>query len=56
MMTTGVFLWIVYGLYLGSRPVIAANIITFGCLAVLAWAKFFTKQEVSTDKSPREHA
>ncbi|MDR3592523.1 MAG: SemiSWEET transporter [Negativicutes bacterium] len=41
MMSAGVFLWIVYGSFLGSMPIIAANIITFGCLVLLAWAKFF---------------
>jgi len=39
MMLTGVFSWVVYGLYMKSIQLIAANIVTFGCLAVLAWIK-----------------
>lgn len=29
MFSTGVFLWLIYGLYIESYPVIIANIITF---------------------------
>ena len=33
----GVFLWLVYGIYIGSFPVIAANALTLGLsLAILA--------------------
>jgi MtN3 and saliva related transmembrane protein len=41
MMTTGVLLWIIYGLYLNSMPLIMANVVTMCCLVVLVWAKFF---------------
>ena len=29
LFSTGVFLWLLYGLYTGSRPVIASNAVTF---------------------------
>jgi len=54
MMITGVFLWIVYGIYLGSIPVIAANVITFVFLLVLTWVKFSTKNENKNQKSYEE--
>ena len=43
MMTAGVFLWVIYGSYLGSMPIMAANIITLGCLILLVWTKFFRR-------------
>lgn len=39
MMTTGVFLWLVYGYYVGSPSVFVANIITFFSLLVLLFVK-----------------
>lgn len=54
MMTTGVFLWIIYGIYLGSMPVIAANIVTLGCLGVLAWVKFFRSISKNNDRGIKE--
>ncbi len=30
LFSVGVFLWLVYGLYTGSKPVIASNIVTLG--------------------------
>ena len=36
LLTTGIFLWLVYGILLGSLPIILANSITFvGCLYIL---------------------
>ena len=40
MMNSGVFLWILYGVHIGSTPVVAANVITLICLLILAWVKF----------------
>ncbi len=39
MMTTGVFLWLIYGYYVGSPSVFVANIITFFFLLVLLFVK-----------------
>jgi len=35
----GVLLWTLYGLWTGSMPIIAANIITFILILVLLWMK-----------------
>lgn len=35
----GVVLWLVYGLFLGSAPIIAANAVTFALLAVILLMK-----------------
>lgn len=35
----GVLLWTLYGLWTGSTPIIAANIITFILILVLLWMK-----------------
>ena len=35
----GVLLWTIYGLWTGSMPIIAANIITFILILVLLWMK-----------------
>ena len=35
----GVLLWTVYGVWTGSVPIIAANIITFVLILVLLWMK-----------------
>jgi MtN3 and saliva related transmembrane protein len=35
----GVLLWTLYGLWTGSMPVIAANVITFILILVLLWMK-----------------
>jgi MtN3 and saliva related transmembrane protein len=36
----GVLLWTVYGIWIGSLPIIAANIITFALILFLLWMKF----------------
>jgi MtN3 and saliva related transmembrane protein len=36
----GVLLWTVYGVWTGSMPIIAANVITFILILVLLWMKF----------------
>ena len=35
----GVILWTVYGIWIGSLPIIAANIVTFGLILFLLWMK-----------------
>jgi MtN3 and saliva related transmembrane protein len=35
----GVLLWTVYGIWTGSMPVIAANVITFFLILILLWMK-----------------
>ncbi len=37
--TTGVFLWLVYGLLLVNFPLIAANLVTFVLSATILWFK-----------------
>ena len=39
MMTTGVFLWLIYGYYVGSPSVFVANVITFFSLLALLFVK-----------------
>jgi MtN3 and saliva related transmembrane protein len=42
----GVFLWLVYGLGIGSFPVIAANAVTLAlALAILALKLYYDRQE-----------
>ncbi|MEN6444132.1 MAG: SemiSWEET transporter [Methanoregula sp.] len=36
----GVLLWTVYGIWIGSLPIIAANLITFILILFLVWMKF----------------
>ena len=36
----GVLLWTLYGVWTGSIPIIAANVITFVLVLVLLWMKF----------------
>jgi MtN3 and saliva related transmembrane protein len=35
----GVLLWALYGIWTGSMPIIAANVITFVLILVLLWMK-----------------
>jgi MtN3 and saliva related transmembrane protein len=35
----GVILWTVYGIWIGSFPIIAANIVTLGLILFLLWMK-----------------
>ena len=39
MMTTGVFMWLIYGYFAGSPSVFTANVITFFSLMALLWVK-----------------
>jgi MtN3 and saliva related transmembrane protein len=36
----GVLLWTLYGIWTGSMPIIAANVITFILVLILLWMKF----------------
>ena len=39
LFAAGIFLWTLYGIWINSIPIIAANIITFGLILVLLWMK-----------------
>ena len=41
MMTSGVFMWLIYGYYVDSPSVLYANLITFFSLLALLWVKIF---------------
>ncbi len=51
MMTTGVFLWLIYGYYVGSPSVFVANVVTFFSLLALLYVKisFSRKAEYTGD-------
>jgi MtN3 and saliva related transmembrane protein len=36
---TGILLWMMYGIWIESPPIIAANTITFGLILFLVWMK-----------------
>lgn len=50
MMTLGVFFWMIYGYYINSMPVFAANLVTLGCMTVLTWIKFFGSKTATETK------
>ena len=35
----GVILWTVYGIWIGSLPIITANVVTLGLILFLLWMK-----------------
>jgi MtN3 and saliva related transmembrane protein len=37
---TGILLWMMYGIWIESLPIIAANAITFCLILLLVWMKF----------------
>ena len=39
LFAAGVLLWTLYGIWTGSMPIIAANVITFILILVLLWMK-----------------
>lgn len=39
LFTTGVALWMLYGVHIGSAPVILANAVTFALAALVLWLK-----------------
>jgi MtN3 and saliva related transmembrane protein len=39
LLAAGILLWTLYGLWIGSPPIIAANIITFVLILFLLWMK-----------------
>jgi MtN3 and saliva related transmembrane protein len=39
LLASGVCLWSVYGIWIGSIPIIAANLITFVLILFLVWMK-----------------
>ena len=40
LFAAGILLWTIYGVWIGSLPVIAANIMTFVLVIFLLWMKF----------------
>lgn len=40
LFSVGIFLWALYGIWINSLPVIAANVITFVLILVLLFLKF----------------
>ena len=49
MMSTGVFLWMVYGYFMNSPSVFYANIFTFLCLLALVYVKGWLSPPDMTD-------
>lgn len=39
LFAAGIFLWTLYGVWINSAPIIAANVITFGLILILLWMK-----------------
>jgi len=39
LFAAGMLLWTVYGIWINSIPIIAANIVTFGLVLILLWMK-----------------
>jgi MtN3 and saliva related transmembrane protein len=39
LFAAGMLLWTVYGVWISSIPIIAANIVTFGLVLILLWMK-----------------
>ena len=39
LFAAGILLWTLYGIWIGSLPVIAANVMTFVLLVILLWLK-----------------
>jgi MtN3 and saliva related transmembrane protein len=39
LFAAGMLLWTVYGIWISSIPIIAANIVTFGLVLILLWMK-----------------
>lgn len=48
VLTTGIFLWLVYGIFLGELPIILANGVSLIlCLVILAAKMVLSKREMS---------
>ncbi len=41
LLSTGTFLWLVYGLMLGSAPIVAANAVTFALVVLICMLKIY---------------
>ncbi len=41
LLSTGTFLWLVYGLMLGSAPIVAANAVTFALVVLIYILKIY---------------
>jgi MtN3 and saliva related transmembrane protein len=51
--TVGVALWLVFGLYLGSWPIIVSNVVTLGLATVILWTKVSVERERRRAAGPR---
>ncbi len=51
MFTTGVALWVAYGVALGSWPIIAANVITFSLAATILMLTTRSRRTTAADGS-----
>jgi len=51
--TVGVALWLVFGLYLGSWPIIVSNVVTLGLATVILWIKVSVEREHRRAAGPR---
>jgi MtN3 and saliva related transmembrane protein len=58
VLSSGIFLWLIYGINIGELPVIIANSVSFVfCLAILAMKMFFSiyhKAEAPTEPAGEE--
>jgi MtN3 and saliva related transmembrane protein len=52
MFSIGVFLWLLYGLYVGSKPIIASNSITLVLSASILFLKLRYDQRAAEDIEP----
>ncbi len=52
--TVGVALWLVFGLYLGSWPIIVSNVVTLGLAIVILATKISVERERHRAAAPRD--
>ena len=52
--TVGVALWLVFGLYLGSWPIIVSNVVTLGLAIVILATKISVERERHRAATPRD--
>jgi MtN3 and saliva related transmembrane protein len=52
LFSVGVFLWLVYGIYTGSRPVIASNVVTLGLSLSILFLKLKYDRSAGMETKP----
>ena len=52
LFSVGVFLWLLYGIYTGSRPVIASNVVTLGLSLSILFLKLKYDRSAATETKP----